>query len=140
MKLIPPWCKLIGRLWNLMICKKILPKIFPYAQFEKLFWKFWILLILEEEQFLIIKEHLLLKKNPQDFFFLNMHILKTSSSWRSCPLSIGWMNGLLGFWPWGYWESLGAHAPSSRLFIEGNLRAHAPSWIERFFFGFLNFF
>ena len=124
-----------------MICKKILSKIFPYAQFENVFWKFWILLTLEEGRFLILKEYLLLKSSPQDFFiflFLNMHILKTSSIWRSCLLSIGWMDGLLGFGPWGNWESLGANGPSSGLFIEGNLRAHAFSWTERIFF--LNFF
>ena len=63
-----------------------------------------------------------------------MHILKTSSSWRSCPLSIGWIDGLLGFGPWGGWESLGAYASSSGLFIEGNLRAHALSWTKFFFF------
>ena len=100
-----------------------------------MFWKFWILIILEEERFLILKEHLLLKNNPHDFFFfLNMHILKTSNSWRSCPLNIGWMDGVLGFRPWGNWESLRVHAPSLGLFIEGNLRAHALSWTERFFF------
>ena len=66
-----------------------------------------------------------------------MHILKTSNSWRSCPLNIGWMDGVLGFRPWGNWESLRVHAPSSGLFIEGNLRAHALSWTERIFFGFL---
>ena len=48
--------------------QKDLSKVFPYAQFENLFWKFWILLTLEEERFLILKEHLLLKNNPQDFF------------------------------------------------------------------------
>ena len=68
-----------------------------------------------------------------------MHILKTNSGWRSWPLSIRWMDGLLGFGPWGDWESLEAHAPSSGLFIEGNLRAHALSWIERIFFGLFDF-
>jgi hypothetical protein len=68
------------------------------------------------------------------FFFLNMHILKTSNGWISCQVSIGWMDGLLGFEPWGNWESLGVHAPSSGLFIEGNLRAHALSWTNRFSF------
>jgi hypothetical protein len=43
------------------------------------------------------------------------------------------MDGLLGFGPCRNWESLGVHAPSSGLFIEGNLRAHALSWTERFF-------
>ena len=47
-----------------MICKNILSKIFPYAQFENVFSKFWILLILEEEWFLILKEN-----NPQYIFF-----------------------------------------------------------------------
>ena len=41
------------------------------------------------------------RKQSTIFFLLNMHILKTSSIWRLCPLSIGWMDGLLGFWPWG---------------------------------------
>ena len=45
-------------------------------QFEKLFWKFWILVILEEEGFLILKEHLLLKNNPQDFFFLSLSLFE----------------------------------------------------------------
>ena len=76
------------------------------------------------------------KQFTRFFFFLNMHILKTSSIWRSCLLSIGWMDGLLGFGPWGNWESLGAHAPSSGLFIEGNLRAHALSWTKIIFFFF----
>ena len=63
------------------------------------------------------------KQSIRFFFFF----LKTSSIWRSCPLSIGWMDGLLGFRPWGNWESL---------------RAHALSWTESFFFcfGFLIFF
>ena len=68
------------------------------------------------------------------FFFLNMHILKTSNGWISCQVSIGWMDELLGFEPWGNWESLGVHASSSGLFIEGNLRAHALSWTNRFSF------
>ena len=64
-----------ARLWNLMMCKKILSKIYPYAQFENVFWKFWILLTLEKEWFLILKEHLLiLKNNPQDFFFFSFWI------------------------------------------------------------------
>ena len=63
-----------------------------------------------------------------------MLILKTSRGWRSWPLSIGWIDGLLGFGPWGDWESLGAHAPSSGLFIEGNLKAHALSLRERILF------
>ena len=47
------------------------------------------------------------------------------------------MDGVLAFGPWGNWESLGVHAPSSWLFIEGNLRAHALSWIEKFFWFFI---
>ena len=54
------------------------------------------------------------KQSTIFFFFLNMHILKTSNGWRSCPLSIRWMDGLLGFGPWGDWKSLGAHALSWR--------------------------
>jgi hypothetical protein len=50
------------------------------------------------------------------------------------------MDGLLGFGPRGDWELLGAHAPSLELFIEGNLKAHAPSWKERFYFWLFDFF
>ena len=70
-----------------------------------------------------------------------MHILKNSSIWKSCLLSIRLIYGLLSFGPWGNWESLRAHGPSSGFFIEGNLRAHAAlSWRERIFFFFGFFF
>ena len=138
MKLIPSWCKLIGRLWNLMICKKILTKIFPYAIW-KIVLKFLNFTHSRRKAILDLERTPSLEKQSTRFFFfffLNIHILKTSSSWRSCPLSIGWLDGLLGFGPWGNWESLGVHAPSSGLFIEGNLKAHVLSWIERVFFFF----
>ena len=146
MKLILTLYKLIGRLWNLMIFKKILSKVFPYA-----IWK----IVLKILNFSHSRRRAILdpERTPSFekqstrffffFFFLNMHILKIISSWRSCPLSIGWMAGLLGFGPWGNWKSLGGHASSSQLFIKGNLRAYAPLVGQRDFFllfDFLTFF
>ena len=124
------------RLWNLMICKKILSKIFPYAQFENVFLK--ILNFTHSRRRAILnleRTPSFEKQSTRFFFFLNMHILKTSNGWRSCPLSIGWMNGLLDLGPWGNWESLRAQTPGSGLFIEDNLRP-MPLVGEIFFFFF----
>ena len=117
-----------------MICKKILSKIFPYAQFENVFLKILNFTHSRRRAILDLERTPSFEKQSTRFFFffLNMHILKTSNGWRSCPLSIGWMDGLLGLGPWGNWESLRAHTPGSGLFIEGNLRAHALSWRDFF--------
>ena len=140
MKLIPLYANWSVRLWNLMISKWF------YQRYSlSTIWKS----VLKILNFTPSRRRAILnlektpsfeKQSTRFFFFLNMHILKTSSGWRSCPLSIEWMDRLLGFWRWGDWKSLGARASSSRLFIECNLRAHALSWIENFFFGFLIYF
>ena len=138
MKLIPSLCKLIGKAIESHDLQKEFIKDISLCTIWKCVLK--ILNFTHSRRRVIID----LERTPsfekqftRFFFFLNMHILKTSSIWRSCLLSIGWMDGLLGFGPWGNWESLGAHAPSSGLFIEGNLRAYALSWTKRIFFFFL---
>ena len=121
--------------------QKILSKIFPYAEFKNVFWKFWILLILEEERFLILKEHLLFKKQSTRFFFLFEYAHFENQQRLEIMLIEHWMkDGLISFGPWGNWKSLGAHALRSELFIEGNLRAYAPSWTKWFVFWLFDFF
>ena len=139
MKLIPSLCKLIGKAMK----SHDLPKDFIKDIFLCTIWKcvlkFWILLILEEERFLILKEHIL-KNNPQYFFFLFEYAHFENQKWLEIMPIEYWMNGwTLRLWPWGDWESLGAHASSSGLFIKGNLRAHVQSWTKRIFFGFFFF-
>ena len=141
MKLIPSLCKLIGKAKESHDLQKDFIKDISLCKIWKCFLK--ILNFTHSRRRAILdleRTPSFEKQSTRFFFFLNMHILKTSSIWWSCLLSIGWMDGLLGFGPWGNWESLGAHAPSSGLFIEGNLKAPALSWRERIFFGFLIFF
>ena len=138
MKLIPSLCKLIGKAMESHDLQKYFIKDISLCTIWKCVLKILNFTHSRRRAILNLERTTSFKKQSiRFFFFLNMHILKTSSGWRSWPLSIGWMDELLGFGPWGDWESLGAHAPSSGLFIEGNLRAHALSWTKSFIFIFI---
>ena len=64
----PSLCKLIGKAMESDDLQKDFIKDISLCTIWKCVLKFWILLILEEERFLILKEHLL-KNNPQYIFF-----------------------------------------------------------------------
>ena len=85
-------CKLIGKAMESHDLQKDFIKDISLCTIWKCVLKFWILLILEEERFLILKEQLLLKNNPLDFFLFEYAHFE-NQQWLEIMLIKHWMNG-----------------------------------------------